>query len=254
MDETPMKEQKREENMAKKNGFGWLGWGLVAGGVAGVIAARRMAARRHMPYLDTWQRAMARKRGEVKAAMVATRVEKRFDELYAGRPRFTHRALRNHLENNILPGLALYQILLEEGEDQEATLAEVEQMFEISFGQIRKGMPLLDRVPNTFDLFRWLTRWSLKNQFSPGWEIEWVEDSEQSIAFNMHSCFYLNVLTAYGAPELTRVYCQMDDLLYEALPPSIAWQRTKTLGRGDDCCDFCWSRGTESMSKEEVNL
>lgn len=62
----------------------------------------------------------------------------------------------------------------------------------------------------------------------------------------MHSCFYLNVLTAYGAPELTPVYCQMDDLLYGALSPSVRWRRTKTLGRGDDCCDFCWSRSTEA--------
>jgi predicted ArsR family transcriptional regulator len=45
-----------------------------------------------------------------------------------------------------------------------------------------------------------------------------------------------------GAPELTPLYCQMDDLLFEALPPEIRWERTKTLGRGDEICDFRWTR------------
>lgn len=30
--------------------------------------------------------------------------------------------------------------------------------------------------------------------------------------------------------------------LFAALPPSIAWERTTTLGRGGDRCDFCWRR------------
>ena len=73
-----------------------------------------------------------------------------------------------------------------------------------------------------------------------GWDAEIIEDSEQSFAINMRSCFYLDVLTAYGAPELTPVFCRMDGLLYEGLPEAIAWERTQTLGEGGDCCDFRW--------------
>jgi len=76
-----------------------------------------------------------------------------------------------------------------------------------------------------------------------GWDIELVENSQCSFAFNVHRCFYLDVLTAYGAPELTALYCRLDDLLYATWSPSIRWERTKTLGRGDDCCDFRYSRG-----------
>jgi hypothetical protein len=82
----------------------------------------------------------------------------------------------------------------------------------------------------------------LARAFPPeGWEKEIVTDSNQAFAFDMHSCFYLDVLTAYGAPELTPIYCRMDELLYKELPPMITWERAKTLGRGDDCCDFRWS-------------
>ncbi len=228
--------------MSKKNGIGWLGWALAAGGVIAFVASRRRSGPPRIRHLGAWQRALAETRGEVKAATLAARVQARFEKLYNERPRFAHRALRDHLENNILPGLALYQTLLDEL-DQEAALAEVDRLFGDSFGQVARWAPYLGYAPNLFKLLRQFGRWSLQNNFPPqGWELEWVEDSEQTFAFNMHSCFYLNVLSAYDAPELTPVYCRMDDLLYEALPPSVHWERTKTLGRGDDCCDFCWMR------------
>jgi hypothetical protein len=233
---------------SKRNGSGWWGWAL-AGGVIGFVAGKRVAARGRIRHLDAWQRALAETRSEVEAAMLAGRVQARFEKLYAERPRFAHNALRDHLENNILPGLALYQTLLEALGDQEAALAEVERLFTLSFGQIARWVPYLGYVPNLFDWLRRFGRWSLQNNFPPqGWEMEWVEDSEQVFAFNMRSCFYLDVLTAYGAPELTPVYCKMDDLLYEALPPSVRWARTKTLGRGDDCCDFCWKRQADVIT------
>ena len=28
-------------------------------------------------------------------------------------------------------------------------------------------------------------------------------------------------------------------LRYDDLHPDLLWRRTRTLGRGDDCCDFC---------------
>jgi hypothetical protein len=190
--------------------------------------------------LGAWRRSLAETRGKAEAARLAARVQTRFEELYAGRPRFVQRALRDHLENNILPGLALYQTLRDELE-QEAALAEVDRLFGDSFEQVARLMPYLGYVPNLFDVLRQFGRWSLQNNFpSQGWELEWVEDNEQTFAFDMHSCFYLSVLTAYDAPELTPAYCRMDDLMYEALPPAVRWARTKTLGRGDDCCDFCW--------------
>ena len=220
-----------------------FGLGLVAGGLGGLVVGRRLAAPRQMPYLDVWQRALAEKRGTVEAAMLAARVQARYDALYAGRPRFTNRALRDHLEKNILPFLALYQTLCEESDDQKIVLAEVESLFSMAFARQRRLVLLLARLPDPFAVFRKAAHWVLQWSYPPeGWDMETVEDSDRCFAFNVHRCFYLDVLTAYGAPELTPLCCKMDDLVYEVLPPSITWERTKTLGRGDDCCDFRWRR------------
>jgi len=64
-----------------------------------------------------------------------------------------------------------------------------------------------------------------------------VEDSDRSIAYDIRECFYLNLLTAYGAPELTAHFCRGDDMQFGNIP-GVAWERTKTLGRGDDRCNF----------------
>lgn len=227
--------------------------GLAAGAVGGLLVGRRLATRpRRMPYLDVGQRVLAEKRGKVKAALLAARAQARYDELYAHRPRFHHPALRQHLEESILPGLALYQTLREESDDQEAVLAEIDRILAalVERSGRRQLVQVMGRLPDPFAILRIVNRWAMKRVYPPeGWRFEWVEDSDQRIAYDARECFYLNVLTAYGAPELTAHFCAVDDLLFGDLP-GIAWERTKTLGRGDDRCDFRFRRVTASSDSE----
>jgi hypothetical protein len=190
---------------------------------------------------------MAVKRGEMEAAILAGRVQARYEDLYAGRPRFADPVLRLHLNKIILPGLALYQVLLTETDDRAAVLAEIEELFTATFGRFSRVMSLLNTLPDAFTLFRWITRRTLQLGFPPaGWAIEAVQDDEHCIAFDYTRCFYLDVLTAYGAQELAPLYCKMDDMLYESLPAAIVWHRSGTLAQGHDRCDFrwCWQKDT----------
>jgi hypothetical protein len=76
-------------------------------------------------------------------------------------------------------------------------------------------------------------------QFPPeGWDINYIKDNADRIAFNMTRCFYLNTLTDLGTPELTASFCTSDDVMAECFPPAIRFVRPHTLGRGDDVCDF----------------
>ena len=52
------------------------------------------------------------------------------------------------------------------------------------------------------------------------------------------SCPYCRYLTELGCPELTKIFCANDDRIYGVLP-GITFERTGTLGRGADRCDFC---------------
>jgi len=217
---------------------------------ASIALIQRMAGRHQMPNLKVWQKALIAKHGEVQGAILAARIQARYEALYNERPHFTHPALRWHLEQNLLPGLALYQVLRKVSNDGEAVLAEVGSLLALGsvFRAFKTSLKLqmlpikLHLPPLPFALFQRAVRISLLAYPREGWRIDQLEQSRDSIAFTISRCFYLDVLTAYGAPELTSLYCRLDDLAYANLSPSIKWERTKTLGRGDDCCDFRWSR------------
>lgn len=234
----PVVQRARRRGLARDACFAA---GLAAGMIVGRVLGR--PSRRTMPHLQTFRRALATTRGEVAAAVLAARVQTRYDALFAERPRFVHPALRTHLTYQILPGLALYQILKEDatqrGAEPATALAEASKAIE-RMDVLARWLPLLQRVPFAFWFFRSITPLTLLLFPPAGWDIEMVEDSAQRIAFNVRRCFYVDVLTAYGAPELTASFCRLDDVAYAALPPGIRWERSTTIGRGGAACDFCW--------------
>lgn len=227
----------------RRKGRGRLLLALAAAMLAGLVVVRRVATPLRMPFAGLWQRALARRRGAAEAERLIAAAEVRYRELYNGRPRPARRALRIHLERGMLPGLALYQTLREAGDDQETALTEMDALCAESVTGLVRLMALLSRLPRPFAIFRRVEPWVVRLGFpTEGWEMEPVESSEDRVAFNVTRCFYLDTLTSYGARELTRVFCAGDDVCFPALAPAITWERTTTLGRGGDRCDFRWSQ------------
>lgn len=219
------------------------GLGALGGALAGLALGLRLGAPHRMPLAAAWRRALARQHGKPEATRLMALIEARYAELAAGRPRYANRAMRRHMEARILPILAIYQVLRASLGDQEAALAEVEELFHRVFAWRRRQVGLLHWLPRPFALFRWIGRRTTERDYPPeGWAIEWVEDSDRRLAFNIRRCIYLETMTACGAPELVPHICGFDDWMFAALPRSIAWERTTTLGRGGDRCDFCWRR------------
>ena len=226
----------------------WIGLGVLAtGAMTGLLIARRRNASPQVPDAAIWRQALTTQHGPIEASALIENAQQRYEVLYRARPHHDHPALRMHLTQNILPALAIYQVLLAQKGDRAAALAEMESRLQAGAMRsgLRKATAALKYLPKPFTLMRLVTRPAMKFGFpAAGWETEWIEDSDQRMAFNIHRCFYLNTLTTYGAPELTRLFCQMADVVYEALPPSIQWERTSTLGRGDGVCDFCYRHVT----------
>jgi hypothetical protein len=230
--------------------------GLAAGAIGGLVVGQQLATRsRQMPFLDIGRQVLAETRSEVKVALLAARAQARYDELYAHRPRFHHPALRWHLEKGALPILALYQTLREENDDQEAILAEIDRIIAaiVERAGRRRLAQMIERLPDPFAVVQIAIRWPMKWVYPPeGWRFEWVEDSEQCIAYDARECFYVNVLTAYGAAELTAHLCAIDELLFGDLP-GVFWRRTKMLSRGDDRCDFRFCRVAVAETDRQRN-
>ena len=197
--------------------------------------------------LDAWRQVLVKRHGAQKAGQLASVVRQQQAALVAETPMPDNQALRWHLKENILPGLALYRVLLQEHEgDRQAALAEVDEAFRLwTLEKNRLLFAPLKILPARFRLFKLAFAQKMKKFPAEGWDITYVENDDDKVAFNITRCFYLNTLTAYGAPELTASFCKNDDVMAELFPASIRFVRPHTLGRGDAVCDFQYCRMEE---------
>ncbi len=66
-----------------------------------------------------------------------------------------------------------------------------------------------------------------------------VSRDKTEVRFDILSCPYVRIMKEMGCAEACPIVCRQDEYSYGGLK-GIAFERTKTLGRGDEKCDFCY--------------
>jgi hypothetical protein len=194
-----------------------------------------------MPYSRKWQKLLAAFYDAPTASRFVSKAQAIYEQFSAQHSTDKNPRNRTALVTRILPGLSIYKVLREENFNQEKVLHEVETLFRSTFfTRSVEGIRLLNYLPNPFWIVRSVLKWMTSSEYLSGSQ-EIIADTSDCFAIDIHRCYILDILTLHDAQELTALYCKTDDWLAEALP-GIRWQRTKTLGRGDDCCDFRWYR------------
>ena len=56
-----------------------------------------------------------------------------------------------------------------------------------------------------------------------------------------HDCIFDQLFRKYGIPELTSVFCHVDDIIYDSLPGA-DFVYTQQIGNGGSCCDYSFVR------------
>ena len=144
-----------------------------------------------------------------------------------------------HLESQIMPGIAIYEVL--------QTVVSKEEALQILHSYVnahaRKYHTLFRRLlklPGLYHKMPGIFAKGVEEKFgtAAGFQAIPHEATKDVIRFDMVRCPYHDACTHYGCPELCRCFCDSDDITYDGLHPKLLWHRTKTLGRGDDCCDF----------------
>ena len=145
-----------------------------------------------------------------------------------------------HLEKQILPGIAAYETLQTVMPKEEA-LQTVHGYVEQRAWKLRKLFLALMHVPGlsrkTPGIFTKQTRRMFGE--AAGFEAREIETTGGVWRIDMIKCPYHDACVHYGCPELCPCFCDSDDITYNDLHPDLLWRRTKTLGRGNDCCDSC---------------
>ena len=181
----------------------------------------------------------AKELGKERAGLIAKAAQQRYEELCAEN-KSDSKALRAHTFTRIYPSIAVYEALLAEGLSHEKAFYYVREYFQQVAAKV---VPHLQRVIKVLHLARFIPgvfmKISLKS-FGPdaGFGYEFPKSQGNEARFHIVKCPYYETCKRYGHPEIVPAFCDGDDAGYGNMHPSLIWGRKKTIGRGDDCCDF----------------
>ncbi len=149
------------------------------------------------------------------------------------------KGMRFHTEARIFPSAAVYLTAKEcLGEKTAAGIVE-NAAVELTEALGRKLARLM-RLPGMGSLFVRIWDPLVRKVFGPdnGFRNRFYPKRKGEYRMDVLACPYCRYFEELGCPELTRIYCENDDRTYGNLP-GIVFERTGTLGKGADRCDFC---------------
>ena len=149
------------------------------------------------------------------------------------------KAVHIHTDSRILPTAAIY-LTAKDTIGQEKAYKMIEDAAIQGCTDIEKKLANLMKLPGMKSLFVKIWDPMTKRLFGAGNGFQNVFYPKQKGEYRMDvlSCPYCRYLTELGCPELTKIFCENDERIYGNLP-GLIFERTGTLGKGADRCDFC---------------
>lgn len=143
------------------------------------------------------------------------------------------------LIQTILPCVALYKTLLQEGFSEEDTTAYLKKyMFTIVGANMHSSMSKMERIPGFFFLYSSIFR---KVMRTSDLHESTQSHTRDSFDVTITKCLWHTACVENNCPKLCHIFCDADNVTYGGLK-KLAFSRTKTLGWGEDYCDFHFSR------------
>lgn len=147
--------------------------------------------------------------------------------------------VRTHTDNFIFPSAAIYLTLLP-AVGQEKAYSIIENAAIANTEPMGRKLAKMMRLPGMKSLFIRVWDPLTKRMFGAdsGFKNVFYPKKKGEYRMDILACPYWTYFTKLGCPELTKIYCDNDDRTYGHLP-GLAFERTGTLGKGADRCDFC---------------
>jgi len=154
---------------------------------------------------------------------------------YSSLPKGVHM----HTDSRILPSAAIYLTIKEVVGPEKAYRIIEAAAVQLCAG-IEKKLQTLMRLPGMQNLFLKVWDPMTKKLFGPGNGFKNVFYPKKKGEYRMDvtSCPYCRYFSELGCPELTKIFCENDERIYGNLS-GLRFERTGTLGKGAERCDFC---------------
>ena len=139
------------------------------------------------------------------------------------------------LTKTILPRVALYKALKSDRKLGERAYELTQKyMTDVIGMQKYKSTSVLEKVPG---FYKFYSKSFLKIMRTTDLQKSTQVEGKDFYDITITDCLWYNACKDYGCPELCPAFCDVDDITYGNLH-KLGFARTKTLGKGGDCCDF----------------
>lgn len=136
--------------------------------------------------------------------------------------------------------IAIYKAVAECTANRERAYRMVSRYYESMAYPTREALRALFKIPALYKCIPKLMNKIIRFGFGEksGFQMQAGVCEKNKCHIDMLQCPYFENCKKYGCEELTTAFCNSDDIGYGNMHPKAKWLRTKTLGRGDECCNF----------------
>lgn len=145
-----------------------------------------------------------------------------------------------HTREKIYPTISFYKAVSEIIGSQEEAYRLIADAFHSGAKKSNTRIQWLCKIPFIYKLVPMIMTKIIHKVFGEKSGFQMIEHQKRkgTCHIDMKFCPYYSNCLKYDCPELGTVFCDADDIAYGNMHPKLVWGRTKTLARGDDCCDF----------------
>ena len=150
------------------------------------------------------------------------------------------KAMDPHTKARIYPGISVFESLLNAGCSREEAAQVIYDFYDTAAKKGAKTLQIILKIPGLYKKVPKFASKMIEKGFGAdaGFTSVKRKTDPDSMHIDMIVCPYNEICRKYGCPEIIKAFCHSDDIAYGNMHPNLIWGRTKTLGRGQDCCDF----------------
>ncbi len=133
----------------------------------------------------------------------------------------------------ILPAIAVYEAMKKYMADPLTTFRKMWLS-----GAYKGASFLRDKAKEDGFLEIFIKNMTPKNCDAGAFLFDIVRQKKTETEYHVLRCPYVDLCNYYGCPEIVTVFCDSDDVSFGNISDNLKWERKKTIGRGDNLCDF----------------
>ncbi len=177
--------------------------------------------------------------GEATGQAITEGAHRRYEELCAENPE-EPKAVQAHTRAKIYPAIALAEAMVAQEIPRDEAIDFVKGHAAFRAQIFAKILRTMLKIPGLYKKVPRFGEKMTKKSFGTdaNFRATYYDTPTTLMRIDMTQCPYFDTCNQYGYGELTTAFCRGDDIVYGNMHPKLTWGRTKTLGDGDECCNF----------------